>query len=243
MKRRENPFDQLNSPLLTDRGLNLQAAFSVAALPAEISRQVVEIVGEMGKAGWLLLLGNGGSRFWDQLPERAWDLAQPLDQQAVEITEQYLQSEYPGRQYKVLYPSDAPVGLQQLGKLAGWHYDSPLKLGINPVFGLWYAYRALFWVEGEPPVTECPQMESPCGSCREKPCIAACPANALSADFPETHKQLEACIDYRLLRESPCQSNCLARMRCPVQKEQRYSQQQLNYHYRQSYQTIVRWRS
>lgn len=248
MKDIENPFDMLNSPLLSDVGLNMQAAFPVSSLPLELAKQMAELLGEKGRSGWLLLLGNGGRRFWEQLPVTAWDRTHPLDRQSVEYAERYLQAEFPEREYQVLYPSAAPVALQQLGKLAGWHYDSPLKLGINSVFGLWYAYRVLLWVAGDAPVTRTVALESPCKTCTDMLCIPACPASALST--VPTHqdakyrnaKNLDACIDYRLQAESPCQSNCIARCRCPVATDHQYSQQQLNYHYRQSFETIVRWR-
>ena len=69
--------------------------------------------------------------------------------------------------------------------------------------------------------------------------VTACPANALSGDV----KQLNTCIDYRLTDRSSCQSTCLARKRCPIAKQHQYSEQQLNYQYQQSFETLLSWRS
>lgn len=225
-----NPFDQLNNASLTAQGLNLQAVFKASHLPAALGDNL---------DGSLLLLGNGGRAFWDGIPEHLWSDPDPLDRYARQCAEEYMRSEYPGRRYRILYPGDLPVGLQRLGIEAGWHHDSPLKLGINPVFGLWYAYRVLLWVEGELTPTTTVQQESPCEQCEDKPCLSGCPVQALSAS---DGKQLERCIDYRLVEESPCQSTCLARLRCPVAPQHRYSEQQLNYHYQQSFKTLVKWR-
>lgn len=235
----ENPWDQLKNTLLTECGLNLQATFRVSDLPAAQRDQINPMLEQNPDSGSLLLLGNGGAGFWQALTAPVWDGPDPLDNRSVELTEAYLRQEFPQRRYQKLYPSSEAVGLQQLGKLAGWHGDSPLKLGINPVFGLWYAYRALFWVEGELPETKPVQFASPCERCVDKPCISSCPADALN-DFS---KELERCIDYRLAVDSPCQFNCLARVRCPVAPQHRYSNEQIKYHYKQSYETLVRWRS
>ena len=238
MKGFGNPYNQLNNTLLTECGLNMQAVFSVTELPLQLRSQVNDLLEQNVDSGSLLLLGNGGRQFWDAMTPAMRDHSDPLDQRSVDIALQYVQQCYPECRYQVLYPSTAPVGLQQLGKLAGWHGDSPLKVGINPTFGLWYAYRALLWVEADLVPTPAPRFPSPCESCLGRPCINACPANALS----ENAKALNACIDFRLLDDSSCQFNCLARMQCPVAAEHRYSTEQIHYHYQQSYETLVRWR-
>lgn len=233
-----NPYDQLGSAYLTQLGLNMQAVFALSALPAPVARKVRELLDNGDCDGYLLLLGNGGRTYWDNVSPAAWQQQHPLDQHAVQSVEHYLQAELPGSRYQILYPGEFPVGLQQLGLLAGWHSNSPLKLGINPVFGLWYAYRALVWVERGLSETEVIDFESPCSTCINKPCVQSCPVDALSG----AQKMLDRCIDFRLTVDSPCQSTCLARLQCPVAQQHRYSEQQLNYHYQQSYQTIVNWR-
>ncbi|RLT94475.1 hypothetical protein [Ketobacter sp.] len=238
MKGLENPYDQLGSRVLTASGLNMQAVFPVDALPHALRQSLAGFLDDDADTGSLLLLGNGGADFWRALPPDSWVHPDPLDHRSQQVAIAYLEQAYPGRRYRVLYPSSLAVGLQQLGRLAGWHGDSPLKLGINPVFGLWYAYRALMWVEGALPVTTSPVFDSPCGQCVSRECIQHCPADALS----DSSRYLQRCVDYRLAAESACQSNCLARLHCPVAPEQRYCAEQIRYHYAQSYETLVRWR-
>ena len=67
----------------------------------------------------------------------------------------------------------------------------------------------------------------PCDTCEDKPCIAVCPAKALN----QGDLNLPACLDYRLESHSRCKSQCLSRIICPIAKEHRYSQEQINYHY------------
>lgn len=234
-----NPYGQLNSTLLDAFGLNMQASFRLADLPQAVADALSAQVGAGGSHGSFILLGNGGNAFWDSLPEAAWQQAHPLDTHSIQCVKEYLLAEWPGVSYQVLYPGELPVGLQSLGRVVGWHSDSPLKLGINPVFGLWYAYRALIWIETILPTTTPVSFDAPCAACADKPCISACPANALSGDV----KQLNTCIDYRLTDRSSCQSTCLARKRCPIAKQHQYSEQQLNYQYQQSFETLLSWRS
>jgi len=239
----KNPYDQLQSSFLTHCGLNMQAVLPMNGLPESVRQQVAGLLDEPlqagGNMGCLVLLGNGGRDFWDNLPEHPEGQQHPLDAHAITCAETWVKEQWPGARYQVLYPSSHPVGLQQLGKLAGWHGDSPLKLGINPVFGLWYAYRALLWLEIDLPATSVPVFESPCLQCTERPCVSACPAGALEGPA----KSLQPCVDYRLAPDSPCQFNCLARNRCPVAAEHRYGAAQLAYHYRQSYNTLLQWRA
>ncbi|MFC1567623.1 hypothetical protein ACFL3K_00270, partial [Pseudomonadota bacterium] len=84
--------------------------------------------------------------------------------------------------------------------------------------------------EPTPPLT----APSPCDSCMEKPCIPACPADALTG----SDASLQPCIDYRLTGDSRCKDRCFSRMACPVAVEHKHSMQQLNYHYGRSMQTI-----
>lgn len=141
--------------------------------------------------------------------------------------------------------------LQKLGQLAGWHQPSPLGTGIQPRWGLWYAYRALVWLPLLPalsdndaldsiPVTKAGQVSgrestkldaSICATCESKACVSACPGQALGyGSTPD----MSACTEYRMQDGSSCADRCLAREACPVNTDQHYPREQISYHYRKA---------
>ena len=229
-------YDQLNSPLLTDLGFNMQALFAVSDLPESVVKSLPR--GDIVNGGCnqsLLLVGNGGARFWQQYQFRKNSLsANPIDEYSVQVMSNFMAQRWPNLSFKVLYPSTHPVGLQKLGELSGWHHPSPMKIGINSIWGLWYAYRALLLVDGRLTPTVKVDTASPCDSCAEKYCVQACPAQALD----QQQLRLQVCSDYRLQPQSDCQTTCLARLACPVQTQHQYSAQQIEYHYAQSLRTL-----
>jgi epoxyqueuosine reductase len=231
-----NPYRQIYSSLLAQAGLNMQAVFRVQDLSPDIVQSLQS--DDDIHSGSVIMFGSGGTQFWQQLPPTESNQRDPLDQHAVAIVQQYLQASWPGVRYRIVYPGENPVGLQRLGALAGWHHESPLKLGINATFGLWYAYRAVVWVDREIPVTKAVDSVHPCADCAEKPCVRVCPADALST----SGTGINACFDYRLQHQSSCQFTCLSRLQCPVATSHRYLLPQIQYHYQHSFQTLVRWR-
>lgn len=141
----------------------------------------------------------------------------------------------------IVYPVNRRIPLRALGKLAGWHHDSPLGLGIHPVFGLWFAYRAVIMSRADFTPLEDEfdgEAGSPCESCRDKPCITACPASAAI----ESGFEVQRCSDYRVELDSPCQFRCISRLACPVGRAHRYVPDQMAYHYRHSLAAIKRYR-
>ena len=184
-----------------------------------------------------VLMANAGSALWEAMKLDGMIFPDPVDsfssKVAVTFAKEYLQAES-----KLLYPSNEYlVSLPEFGTLAGWSHMSPMRVGIHPKFGLWFAYRVLMLVSVPLPPTERGATEHPCLSCIEKPCQSACPANAVGniGDF-----DLDKCFGFRDKENSPCARQCLARVRCPVGSEFRYTKDQLNYHYDRSL-VSLRW--
>jgi hypothetical protein len=227
---------KLGLEFLAEKGLNLAAVFDCAALPEDI-------VGVMETAGVpladykrLLLLGHGGRRFWGALNDFGWHTADPVDHFSTHLSQTFLRDYLGNPPHLRLYPlTEYMVPLQQLGELAGWCRPSPLGLGISPIYGLWFAYRAAFLVDADLPLTAFVPAISPCDTCADKPCITACPPGAvrLVEGF-----DVFTCSHFRLEEHSPCHDRCLARLACPVAPEHRYSLAQVQYHYGRSLQTI-----
>jgi len=216
-------------------GLNLQAVFSTDTLPESVAR----LMPERDRYCRLLLIAHAGPGLWQQLQASEFcDHKEPIDDYSRDCIERWLAAELPGAEHKLLYPLNGPAGsacppLQQLGALAGWHHDSPLRIGVNERHGLWFAYRAMLFVDAELPVTTAVAAAAPCQSCFSQACRSACPVGAPGEEFA-----LSRCIDYRMSPESPCADRCLARMACPVGEASRYPDEQIRYAYQRSLATI-----
>ncbi len=222
---------------LKSRGINLVAIFDVNSIPQALKASGVNI-----KAGQrLVLLGHGGKRFWHGLKREGVEslhLEAPVDFFSQKIAEQLVSDYWGAAPIEWLYPGNAVISLQQLGKLAGWHHDSPMGLGIHPEYGLWFAYRALFLIEAALPLTVQRQNHSPCESCFVKSCLSSCPAGALNSSEVI---DIDCCGEYRLQNDSSCNDRCLAREACPVAIQSQYDREQISYHFLHSLATIRKY--
>ena len=221
-------------------GLNLSAVININSLPEELIEQLKLSIDNLSHFTQLVLIGHGGNQLWSQVKD--WqqntlvgrNSINPIDDFSVEKTRAYFEQRFDSNDFKIVYPKVQGVGLQTLGKIAGWHHDSPMKIGINQSWGTWYAYRCLVAAKShfKPSVKE--ESISPCNRCIVAPCVNACPIGALD----DNHFDLELCLDYRRSTGSDCVEQCLARRSCYVGKEHEYSKEQLNYHYKLSFETI-----
>jgi len=114
------------------------------------------------------------------------------------------------------------IPFQRLGRAAGLAATSPLGLQIHPVYGAWWAYRALVVVDTTLPPAE--PLSDGCAGC-PAPCVAACPAAAVQ----RTGFSIPACQAQRLTAE-PCRLSCAARLACIRGPEHRYADEQLAFH-------------
>lgn len=234
-----HPYQTLASTVLNDAGLNCHAVFDIASLPPALGAALLAHSPQAAGYRQLILIGHGGTAFWRALQASGCDLVRnendhPVDAFTLAAVQQFLDTECAGAAYQIVYPGNATLNLQDLGKLAGWHHPSPFMVGINASFGSWFAYRALVLANTDFTVTLPLNTESPCAGCSAKPCISACPAHALDED----RFDLKKCLDYRRQADSSCKNTCVARSSCPVASEHRYSEQQMHYHYGRSMRVI-----
>lgn len=205
-------FSQLDTA-----GLNRQHVFEFTELPPEIRARLP------GGYRQLILIGHGGRRLWEALQTSRPPGPDPIDQYTVNTLAHWLD----GTRHTLLYPGEQPIGLQALGALAGWHQPSPFMIGVDARWGSWYAYRAVILADTDFPPSRNEGPNSPCPSCTERPCIAACPASALS----DGQFELAKCATWRLRENSVCAHGCLARLACPIGQEHRYTADQIRHSY------------
>ncbi|NVK87584.1 MAG: hypothetical protein HWE13_05635 [Gammaproteobacteria bacterium] len=230
------PFKQ--SSMVT-AGLNMHHVFNLDEIPASLIEPAQSIEHSLDRYSNLILIGHGGPTLWQQLPASYRQKQHPIDEFSQDQFCQFMQQHYPSVNFKVLYPRYvAPqlhFNLQAFGRLAGWHHDSPLKVGINDTYGTWFAYRLLVITNGDLPVTAPVKSVKPCIQCQLKPCITHCPAAAIT----EHEYELTSCFNFRKHPQSHCSDRCLARMACPVASTERYSLEQIQYHYQLSRQHFL----
>ena len=165
---------------LERRGFNLRAVLDVRAFPRALAAAWDQTHIPRTPGQRLVLLGMGGSALWDWMSTQ--DLshdADPFDRvsrgAALEVAERFWGDPAP----RLLYPGDALIPLQQLGRWAGWSVPSPLGLDVSPIFGPWFAFRAAMLTVAALPFSEPEPAMSPCDTCEDAPCIPTCPAGAV----------------------------------------------------------------
>ncbi len=222
------PAETLNAA-----GLNRQFVFDLADLPADIVAKLAPQAGERQ----LILFGHAGQRLWTCVQAAGMAGENPIDDYSIRSVDQWFADHLPGHRYRLLFPGEQPIGLQALGKLAGWHQPSPIMVGVDVEWGSWYAYRAVAMADTNFRPSQPLHDRSPCPTCTARPCIAACPAAALQ------HGQfdLDACSRYRLQPDSACAHGCLARQACPVGSAHRYEPEQIRHSYSRSLAVIRRY--
>jgi hypothetical protein len=211
-------------------GLNVvmpigRAAFDEACAPVSPLR-----MGELrptGQSAWLI--GSGGRLFFDRFLAAtggADGRPHPLDRfTRAEVEAVVRQALDPSIGHGLWYPftqAQPALPFQRLGRAAGLGLPGPLGIQIHPVFGPWWAYRALLIVDVAVP--EQPAVGDGCAGC-DAPCVAACPGRAVARDG-----FVYVACRARRLEDPACHFECQARSRCIRGPEQRYSARQLAYH-------------
>ena len=223
--------------LLNAVGLNLQAIFNIDDLPAEIALEIRQRFDPAHRYRQLILIGHGGKTLWDSVTATGVTSENPIDEFSVRMLAQWFDEQQTSHQYRIVFPGDEPIGLQTLGKLAGWHHPSPFMVGINKEWGSWYAYRAVALADTDLTPSVADQGKSPCETCLDKPCMTHCPASALSVSGFD----LKKCVDYRKSTRSVCKASCVARISCPVGDHHRYCAEQIAHTYSISMRMIERY--
>lgn len=227
MKSSASSHTAFNAQYFNDKGLNIQAVFNIETLPDQIKDSLYVSNPEFKSAKQLIVIGHAGRLLWDKIKSTIDDVNDPIDQYSIAVVEGYFKQYHPGCEFYIIYPKEQSIGLQQIGELAGWHYASPFRIGINNLWGSWFAYRAVVLADTVFDETKKLDTYSPCINCNDKVCLSACPAGALFDD----DMSLTMCINYRKQEASNCKVTCLARYACPAGQSHQYVDEQMQYHY------------
>lgn len=234
MKDNNQSKQAFKDDLLKEKGLNIHAIFDLNTIPDSLINSIKCTGVDTDRFNQLIVVGHLGGRLWDCVTAEVIHSDHPVDDFTLTVVKLFFKQNYSNNQFEIIYPGEQVIGLQQLGTLAGWHFSSPFKVGVNDKWGSWFAYRAVLLADTDFAITSPLDSESPCIRCQQKPCIKACPADALASG----ELNFDSCINYRKQPLSSCQLICHARVSCPAGAEYCYSDEQLNYHYAVSMKTI-----
>ncbi len=179
---------------------------------------------DMGETKQVILIGNAGP---DMFLRFARSGAPTMDEWTRVVVEPLADD----LGAKAVFPFDKPaLPFLSWARRGGAGHVSPLGLNIHPAYGLWHAYRAalLFPVEFDLPRSSA--GTHPCESCRDKPCLSACPVGA----FDGSSYNVAACGEHlKSNAGAECMNGgCLARRACPVGQSFTYSKPQAQFHMR-----------
>jgi hypothetical protein len=227
-------FQTFDNTLLNSVGLNRQAVLTIDDLPTELAASIRASCTSTHPYRQLILIGHAGRKLWQSLQESAIESEDPIDDFTIQTTRRWFAQCMERNNYEIIYPGVNAIGLQGLGKLAGWHHVTPFQVGIDREWGTWYAYRAVLVADTEFEPSRSIERVSPCETCVGKVCIDDCPGAALEGGQFDFGK----CIKYRKRAGSLCKATCLARISCPVGRIHRYCDEQIFHTYSRSMQAI-----
>ncbi|HLG19968.1 MAG TPA: hypothetical protein VI895_09185 [Bdellovibrionota bacterium] len=202
-------------------GFNLAGIASVTSYDSS-TPEPLRLARRFSGARSALILATGGTSFWNSLAQREKSCSHPLDRATVHRLRKpvrFLRRQ--GVCHRILFPfrsSGLKVSFRRLAEASGLgNANTVLNILVHPVYGPWVSLRALILVDQvlEPtvPLTEF----DPCAPCA-KPCIRACPSNAIRT----TGFELRLC-GIHISKFPSCDEGCLARRACVYGKEHAYS--------------------
>lgn len=180
-------------------------------------------------SGTLILAGNAGGSLWARFsasPEAADGRPHPLDRWSARVIGA-LAAAAGGL---ALFPFGGPPYLpfQRWARRGAPLAPSPLGMLIHPDYGLWHAFRGALALPEALALPPADARPSPCDSCAARPCLAACPVGAFTAEGYD----VDACAAHVA---APAGRDCLddgcrARRACPVGRDRHYPPAQARLH-------------
>lgn len=180
----------------------------------------------------VLLLGPAEPGFWAHLtaqPEWQDGAPDPVDRWSRRVIGRMACAlGGPEARVKALFPFGGPPWhpFYQWALRSGRAWDSPVRLLVHDVMGLFASYRGALAFTQRIALPAPPAK--PCDSCQDKPCLTACPPRALTGagyDLPACHGFLD-----RAAGKDCLSGGCLVRRACPVSQAYARMPEQSEYH-------------
>lgn len=176
----------------------------------------------------VLLIGPGQGDYWSHVtaqPEWHDGRADPIDRWSRRVIGR-LACDLRG---KALFPFGGPPYHPFIAwaKRSGRAWESPVRLLVHDKAGLWVSYRGAVLLRAR--IALPPAGPRPCDAC-EKPCLTACPAQALTAkgyNVPNCHDWLDQ------NGENCLSGGCAVRRACPLSISHGRVEEHSAYHMRQ----------
>lgn len=180
--------------------------------------------------GTLLLIGPEEPGFWAHFtttPEWLDGAPDPMDRWSKRILGE-IAALLSGQ---AIFPSDGPPypPFYRWALRTGRAWASPVQLLVHDRAGLMVSFRGALAVPGRIDLPEQP-VAPPCDACTGRPCMTACPADALTEkgyDVPSCHDFLDTSAGQDCLS-----SGCHVRRACPVSHAYGRLPEQSAYHMR-----------
>ena len=178
--------------------------------------------------GTITLLGPYEPSYWPALcgsPEWLDGQPDPIDRWSLRVIAQLAQTTGSHACFP-FGPATSPFLSWALNSDRAW--QSPVGMVVQADAGLLVSYRGALVFDQ--PITSPNTATAPCPNCA-KPCLSACPVNALKG----TNYDVDSCFEY--IKKDPdqrCRNNgCIARLACPTSAKHPRSPEQSAYHMEQ----------
>lgn len=169
-----------------------------------------------------LVIGNTRKLWPPFVREHRSDVPHPLDRYVTEhVTRIVLEATtLSTRLFFSHVVQPAPFPMQRLAERVGLASLSPSHLAVHPIYGPWFALRAVVVVDVEGPEVAPVALVSPCLTC-SAPCVPALERALAISGTPLDAAAVSAhARDWIAVRDA-----------CPVGRASRYGDAQLDYHY------------
>ena len=181
--------------------------------------------------GTLILLGTGPA-FWPQLqqsPEARDGQRDPIDRWSTRVIGAMARSLNANAHFPFGGPPYEPFINWALA--SGRAFQSPAGPMVHDQVGMMISFRGALHFEQVFPIPKPPLATSPCGGCKTKPCLTACPVGALSASGPYDVPACYAHLD-RPEGAECMEIGCIARRACPLSEKADRDPKQTSHHMR-----------